>query len=76
MLSGNVAIRITGNKQNCKTHLYVGWIEYVNSDGSVDSRSIQGSLISGYQKIQLDPSKFKDCLIEFRDHSNPTITEN
>ena len=54
MLSGNVAIRITGNKQNCKTHLYVGWIEYVNSDGSVDSRSIQNTIISEYEKNSIE----------------------
>lgn len=76
MLSGDVAIRVTGNITRQHSSLYVGWIEYVRSDGSIDSRSMQGSLLSGYQKIQLDPIKFKDCLIEFRDHNNPKITEN
>ena len=76
MLIGDIAIRVTGDIIRQHSNLYVGWIEYVKSDGSIDSRSIQGNFLSGFQKIQLDPSKFKDCLIEFRDHNNPTITEN
>lgn len=75
MLAGHTAIRITGTK-SLTNITYMGWIDYANPDGHVDSRSIQGSLVTGYEKVQLDSAKFSDTLIEFRDHDNPITAKN
>lgn len=75
MLAGEIPILLTGknipdNKKN------IGWIEYVYENGIIHSQSIQGFLVSGYQQINLDPSKFNKCLVEFRDHTNPIIQKS